>query len=397
MKNMLFHRQIVWILIVVAVSIYVSQTVLASQPVCTKESRSSELCTIANISDLSMWDGRLICVCDGAKEIKPDTLDFRSLDVENSNGVISLFVGERNKLFLLARKTDKDEFYVQILDGKNKSTIPITGIQPEDFRGSKICADDNSLIVSTQRKYLHWNMKSAKPERLPDLKLYSYPSKIRLNDDELFVAYDQGEWGGSFFKYNLKTGLRSEITKENACVKDFTWDKQGNIWFLTDYCDVNCIYKLSGNKAELFTSANGIRPEIQKMFNKSADIHYPKSFNWKYLPTEFSAISFDESGKAVVVTKQEGIVSLTRGEWIKLNSGGSFGTQYMKSGILLPDGDICIVGCSYHQFEDCGAFPPEIVIYSSGKNEFKIIRGDWEKEEKKLFKIEERKLKRQRT
>ena len=380
-----------------AVSIHASQKVLASQPVCTKESRNSELCTISNISDLSIWNGRLICVCDGAKEIKPDTLDFCSLDVENSNGVISVFVGNRNKLFLLARKADKDEFYLQILDGKNKSNIPLTGIPPDDFRGSKICASDNSLIVSTQHKYLHWNIKSDKPQRLPDLKLYSYPSKIRLNNDELFIAYDQGEWGGSFFRYNLKTGLRSEITKESTCVKDFTWDKQGNIWFLTDYCDVNCIYKMFGNKAELFTSANGIRPEIQKMFNKSADIQYPKSFNWKYLPTEFSSIIFDDAGKAVVVTKQEGIVSLTRGEWNKLNSGGSFGTQYMTSGIILPSGDICIVGCSYHQFEDCGAFPPEIVIFSPGTNEYKVIRGDWEKQEKKLFKIEEKRQKRERT
>lgn len=396
-KYRLFFIQFLWISIVATLSIIACQTLLVSKPICIKVSLSPELCTVGEISDLSVWNGKIICVCDGAKELKTDTLDFRSLDIENSYGVISMFVGKGNKLFLLARKADKDEFYVQILDGKNQSKTPINGIPTNDFRYSKICANDRSLIVSTQRKFLHWNITGGKPERLSDLKLCSYPQKIRLNDDDLFVAYDQGEWGGSFIKYNLKTGSSTEITKENTCVKDFAWDKEGNIWFLTDYCDVNCIYKMAGNKAELFTSANGIRPEIQRMYKKNANIHYPKSVNWKYLPTEFSAINFDESGKAVVVTMQEGLVSLERGEWSKLNSGGSFGTQYLKSGIILPDGNLCLVGNSYHQFEDCGAYPPEIVIYSPGRNEYKVVRGDWEKEDKKLFRIEEKKQRRQRT
>ena len=175
--------------------------------------------------------------------------------------------------------------------------------------GEKVVLISNNLTFSCKVPDYKWS-----PVRMSQ-KLMSqelWRAKDRANllksilicDAQVFVAVDQGEWGGGLWSVELTTGTVSLVEKDSNPATGLALDDKGRVWATWGLAHKmirqGTLRVLEGDNWRLVSRTDNLDKTRQK--------------NWSLPSTSFNSVTV-EQGRIFVLTGTLGVVELVNGSW----------------------------------------------------------------------------------
>ena len=218
-----------------------------------------------SLNNLFVWNNLVIVekaadehgkffICDTSKE------KLERLTIEKDTNILAL-AESTSFLYAIVKRGDA---YVLITKHKNQNTWISEGLFPDfnTIKRWKLVANDNLLILVTMDK-IYTKTHSSEWTAVPfnsivektKMFLDNMPSHYVLTKNSFFLAFDNGEWGGSLWEIPISTSRKAVLSKGKLVVGDnikgLQYASSGVLWIATGLAHLDAresgVYKYANN------------------------------------------------------------------------------------------------------------------------------------------------------
>ncbi len=232
---------------------------------------------------------------------------------KNNNKVIAIF---KNKNNLQVYASKKGNFvFLNYLDNEKRNVI-LRIVEDQVF---KLAVNRKFTYLIFKDKIILIYNKIIKKIKLPTLDIFSrnnLPSSIAISETNLFLGYNNGEWGGALYK--LPIGVAGEFMKNRNIIgknilgeniDTIKLDIKDNLWVTTSLAHLagvsSGLYKYNNIKIETIIKQNGLSIGKKTKFKSTGNISLPKL-------TTINGMTVRKDNNIIFVAPSVGVLSVNK-------------------------------------------------------------------------------------
>lgn len=170
--------------------------------------------------------------------------------------------------------------------------------------GDRVVLLGSKLAFSCNLPHCKWSRTKIRQDLWSGRGGTNEPRAILVYGSQVFVAVNQGEWGGGLWSLALTTGEVSLVEGDSEPATGLALDDEGRVWatwgLAHGVSKQGTLRILEGGKWKLISRTDNLDRKRQE--------------NWLLPPTSFESVAIDR-GRVFLLTSTLGVVELVDGSW----------------------------------------------------------------------------------